>query len=66
MGDTLSLLYRDASLREVAMPWLETDAMNERSMFVHDALRDRVTIAETCERHGVSRKTSHTMHCAVC
>ena len=39
------------------MPWVETDAMNERWKFVQDAQRDRFTMAELCARHGVIRPT---------
>ena len=41
------------------MPWMETDAMNERLKFVQDALRDRFTMAEVCARYGVSRPTGY-------
>ena len=44
MAYTLSTLHCDTPLREVAMPWLETDPMNERLKFVHDALSDRFTM----------------------
>ena len=40
------------------MPWLETDAMNERLKFVQDALSDRFTMAEV-SRYGVSRPTGY-------
>ena len=41
------------------MPWVETDAMNERLKFVQDAQSDRFTMAELCARHGVSRPTGY-------
>ena len=41
------------------MPWLETDAMNERLKFVQDAQSDRFTMAELCARHGVSCPTGY-------
>ena len=41
------------------MPWLETDAMNERLKFVQDAQSDRFTMAELCARYGVSRPTGY-------
>lgn len=41
------------------MPWMETDAMNERLKFVQDALSDRFTMAEVCARYGVSRPTGY-------
>jgi putative transposase len=56
---TPSTLHRDTPLREVAMPWLETDPMNERLTFVQDALSDRFTMAEVCARYGVSRPTGY-------
>jgi putative transposase len=56
---TPSTLHRDCLLREVAMPWLETDPMNERLKFVQDALSDRFTMAEVCARYGVSRPTGY-------
>ena len=57
---TPSTLHRDTPLREVAMPWLETDAMHERLKFVQDALSDRFTMAEVCARYGVSRPIGYT------
>ena len=42
------------------MPWLETDAMNERLKFVQDAQSDRCTMAALCARHGVRRPTGYT------
>ena len=34
------------------MPWMETDAMNERLRFLPDTLTDRFTMAEICARYG--------------
>ena len=45
---TSSTLHGDTPLREVAMPWRETDAMNERLKFVQDALNDPFTMADVC------------------
>ena len=57
---TSSTLHGDTPLREVAMPWMETDAMNERLKFVQDALSDPFTMADVCARYGVSRPTGYT------
>ncbi len=62
---TLSTLHRETPFREVAMPWVETDSMNERSKFVQDAVSDRFTMAEVCARYGVSRPTGVQMDCAL-
>jgi hypothetical protein len=32
------------------MPWTESDAMDQRLQFVTDALSDRFTMTELCER----------------
>jgi hypothetical protein len=33
------------------MPWTESDAMDQRLQFVTDALSDRFTMTELCERY---------------
>ena len=44
------------------MPWKESDAMDERLQFVTDALSDRFTMTELCERYGVSRRIGYKWH----
>lgn len=41
------------------MPWWGTDPVTERLQFVQDALNDRFTMAQGCDRDGVSRKTGY-------
>lgn len=41
------------------MPWLETDAMKERSLFVLDFDSGLFSMSELCERHGISRPTGY-------
>ena len=41
------------------MPWSETTPMRERFLFVAEAQEDFFSIAELCERHGISRKTGY-------
>jgi len=44
------------------MPWLETAPVEERIQFIQDALSDRFTMSELCERYGVSRRIGYTWH----
>lgn len=41
------------------MPWRRTEPMWERMQFVVEALGEAYTMAELCERYGVSRKTGY-------
>jgi len=41
------------------MPWTESDAMDQRLQFVTDALGDRFTMTELCERYSVSRRIGY-------
>lgn len=41
------------------MPWLETDAVNERMKFVLLAQEKGINKTELCERFGISRETGH-------
>ena len=41
------------------MPWSETTAMQQKTQFIADYLRDRYTISELCERYRISRKTGY-------
>jgi transposase InsO family protein len=41
------------------MPWLETDAMKERSRFVLDYESGLFSMSELCERYGISRPTGY-------
>src|SRR6267142_4664525 len=48
-----------AHRRRCAMPWLETDTMKERSLFVLDFDSGLFSMSELCERHGISRPTGY-------
>ena len=41
------------------MPWTETEPMKERMRFVVDAERGLYSMAELCERYGISRRTGY-------
>ncbi len=41
------------------MPWSETTVMKERVCLISDLESDLYTMAEVCERHGISRKTGY-------
>src|SRR5262245_26806510 len=41
------------------MPWKESDAMDQRLQFVHDALSERFKFTELCARYGVSRRVGY-------
>lgn len=41
------------------MPWKESDTMDQRLQFVHDALSERFTFTELCARYGVSRRIAY-------
>jgi len=41
------------------VPWTESDVMDQRLHFVTDALSDRFTMTELCERYGVSRRIGY-------
>ena len=41
------------------MPWLETDAMDQRTRLITDHRQDLYTMAELCDRYGISRKTGY-------
>ena len=41
------------------MPWNEVTSMDERTQFIADVLRRALTIAELCDRYGISRKTGY-------
>lgn len=41
------------------MPWRESCAMNERMRFVAACLSQTMTMTQTCELFGVSRKTGY-------
>ena len=42
------------------MPWSQTSPMDQRTQFIADDLRDRLSVTELCDAHGVSRKTGYT------
>jgi putative transposase len=41
------------------MPWSETTPMRERFLFIADAREGVFSVAELCERYGISRKTGY-------
>jgi len=47
-------------MSETAMPWKESEAMDQRLEFVTDAFSDRFTMTELCARYGVSRRIGYT------
>ena len=43
------------------MPWSQTSPMDQKTQFIADDLRDRLSMTELCELYGVSRKTGVPM-----
>src|SRR5712691_894852 len=41
------------------MPWSQTSPMDQKVRFIADYQRDLFTIAELCDRYGISRKTGY-------
>ena len=41
------------------MPWSQTSLMDQKTQFIADYLRDRLSVTELCARYGVSRKTGY-------
>jgi putative transposase len=41
------------------MPWSHTSPMDQKTQFIADDLRDRLSMPELCQRYGVSRKTGY-------
>jgi len=41
------------------MPWKESDTMDQRLQFVHDALSERFNFTVLCARYGVSRRIGY-------
>ena len=41
------------------MPWSHTSPMDQKTQFIADYLRDRLSMTELCEFYGVSRKTGY-------
>jgi transposase InsO family protein len=44
----------------VALPWQESDTVDQRMKFIADVLRREESVAALCRRYGVSRQTGHT------
>lgn len=42
------------------MPWSHTSPMDQKTQFIADYLRNRLSMTELCELYGVSRKTGYT------
>jgi putative transposase len=42
------------------MPWSHTSPMDQKTQFIADDLRDRLSVTELCELYGISRKTGYT------
>lgn len=41
------------------MPWRQTSPMDQKTQFIADDLRDRLSMTELCELYSVSRKTGY-------
>ena len=41
------------------MPWLETDAVQQREQFLQDVRLGVYPVTELCARYGISRKTGY-------
>jgi putative transposase len=41
------------------MPWSHTSPMDQKTQFIADYLRDRLSMTELCELYGVSRRTGY-------
>jgi putative transposase len=41
------------------MPWRHTSPMDQKTQFIADYLRDRLSVTELCALYGVSRKTAY-------
>ena len=46
-------------MRSNVMPWKESSAFSEQSLFIDSWLRGEETISELCRRFGISRKTAY-------
>jgi len=42
-----------------SMPWMETDRLDQRRLFIHDLTNGQWTMSELCTRYGISRPTGH-------
>jgi putative transposase len=43
------------------MPWSETTTMDQKTQFIADYLRERLSMSELCELYGISRKTGYKL-----
>lgn len=43
------------------MPWSETTPMDQKTQFIADYLRQRLSMSELCDLYGVSRKTGYKL-----
>jgi putative transposase len=43
------------------MPWSQTTPMDQKTQFIADYLRKRLSITELCELYGISRKTGYKL-----
>jgi hypothetical protein len=41
------------------MPWSHTSPMDQKTQFIADYLRDRLSVTERCALYGISRKTAY-------
>lgn len=41
------------------MPWSQTSPMDQKTQFIADYLRDRLSMTELCALYNVSRKTGY-------
>ena len=43
------------------MPWSEITAVDQKTQFVADYLRQQLSMSEICELHNISRKTGYKL-----
>jgi transposase-like protein len=43
------------------MPWSETTPMDQKTQFIADYLRQRLSMSELCDLYGISRKTGYKL-----
>jgi putative transposase len=60
MGDGKTGDMGDRSVETIcAMPWLKTDPMHQRRLFVNAVFERRLTVSKLCELFQISRKTGY-------
>lgn len=41
------------------MPWSQTSPMDQKTLFIADCLRQRLSMTELCEQYGINRQTGY-------